>query len=429
MRILHPGFWNHEAGPDFRGAVVQFGDALARHGDVEVDLAPHLWHAHGHDHNPAFNAVILHVVWETGPNAHRPLPTLALRPFLDAPLEELNCWLRREPRPVPDGLLGQCFVGLQALSKEQRAQLFQEAARVRLQAKADQLHARGKQAGWEQALWEALFGALGYKNNVWPMRRLSELLPALTGSDGRPVATLPLQARFLGVSGLLPTDVANLSSCARDYLRNVWSLWWREREQFAGFALPRGLWRLGGLRPANNPQRRLALAAHWLAEEDLPAKLEAWFASARPNASLPRSLLAVLQTRDDAFWSRHWSFRSARMAEPQPMIGPQRVTDLAMNVILPWFWIRAELGKNAALRQLAEECYFAWPKAENNAVLRLAMRRLLGPSRQVEINTAAMQQAILQIVRDFCDYSNALCTHCQFPTRLEELCGVPDRLA
>jgi hypothetical protein len=111
------------------------------------------------------------------------------------------------------------------------------------------------------------------------------------------------------------------------------------------------------------------------------------------------------------------------MNEPQAMIGPQRVTDLAINVILPWFWIRAQLGRNEALRQLAEECYFAWPKAENNAVLRLAMRRLLDPARQTEINTAAMQQAILQIVRDFCDYSNALCAHCQFPQRLEELCG------
>src|SRR4051812_35952969 len=54
LRILHPGFWNHEPGPDFRGAVIQFDDALAQHGDVEVDLAPSGWHAHGHDRNPNF---------------------------------------------------------------------------------------------------------------------------------------------------------------------------------------------------------------------------------------------------------------------------------------------------------------------------------------------------------------------------------------
>lgn len=423
VRILHPGFWNHESGPDFRGAVVQFGDALARHGDIEVDLAGYLWHAHGHDQNPAFRAVILHVVWEAAPDGERPLPTLSLKPFLDASLEELSCWLRREPRPVPVGLLGQCFAGLRALTKDQLLDLLRDAARVRLQTKADQLHARGRQVGWEQALWEALFGALGYKNNVWPMRRISELLPTLRVNDGHPVPARALQARLLGVSGLLPNDLAKSSWWAREYLRDIWNLWWREREQFAELSLPRNLWRLGGLRPANNPQRRLALAAHWLAEEDLPAKIEAWFASVRPNSRLERSLLAVLQTREDEFWSRHWTFHSARMAESQPMIGPQRVTDLAMNVILPWFWIRADLGKNDALRRLAEECYFAWPKAEDNAVLRLALRRLLDSARQTEINTAAMQQAVLQIVRDFCDYSNALCAHCQFPQRLQELVG------
>ena len=24
VRVLHPGFWNHGAGPDFRGAIIQF---------------------------------------------------------------------------------------------------------------------------------------------------------------------------------------------------------------------------------------------------------------------------------------------------------------------------------------------------------------------------------------------------------------------
>ena len=38
VRILHPGFLNREGGPDFRGAVVQFGEEPPRTGDVEVDI-------------------------------------------------------------------------------------------------------------------------------------------------------------------------------------------------------------------------------------------------------------------------------------------------------------------------------------------------------------------------------------------------------
>jgi hypothetical protein len=48
VRVLHPGFRNVEGGPDFRGAVVQFGDEPPQSGDVEVDLRASCWQTHGH---------------------------------------------------------------------------------------------------------------------------------------------------------------------------------------------------------------------------------------------------------------------------------------------------------------------------------------------------------------------------------------------
>src|ERR1035438_6839803 len=70
VRVLHPGFASAEGGPDFRGAVLQFEKAAPVAGDVEVDLQSSGWHAHGHDLNPNFKNVILHVVWHAGtPNS------------------------------------------------------------------------------------------------------------------------------------------------------------------------------------------------------------------------------------------------------------------------------------------------------------------------------------------------------------------------
>src|SRR6266513_2704732 len=54
VRVLHPGFPNRSAGPDFREAVLQFGDEPARSGDVEVDLHSSGWRTHGHDQNLEF---------------------------------------------------------------------------------------------------------------------------------------------------------------------------------------------------------------------------------------------------------------------------------------------------------------------------------------------------------------------------------------
>ena len=257
VRVLHPGFLNREAGPDFRDALVQFGSDTPLRGDVEVDLAASGWHAHRHDVNPNFRAVVLHVVWD-GRDTDG-LPTLALKSRLDAPLGELSEWFGGEDATRSGGLAGKCCGPLHELPREQLVAILRQAALVRLQLKAAQLAARARQCGWEQALWEGLFAALGYKHNVWPMRRLAELAGA--SSDKLTVALW--QARFTGWSGLLPAELPRGRGADAEYLRQLWDAWWRERERFGEVILPRTAWRMSGLRPANQPLRRLALAAHW----------------------------------------------------------------------------------------------------------------------------------------------------------------------
>jgi hypothetical protein len=417
LRVWHPGFWNHEAGPDFKGAVVQFGTHAPCTGDVEIDLVPGGWQGHGHAVNPNYRNVVLHVVWEAPRKPAGTLPTLALKPVLDAPLPELNLWLGGESAgPMPGAVRGQCGAPLKGLPAEALDGLLRQAARTRLEAKAAQFAASARQTGWEQALREGMFAALGYKQNVWPMRRLAELLPSLMEHEGNtPLSVLALQARLLGAGGLLPAELTRNQAGSDDYLRRVWDQWWRERERFAEDSLPRSLWRFHGLRPANHPQRRLALAAHWLAAGDLPTRLERWLAVPLTGSAVMLSLLEILTVEADDFWSWHWTFRSARMAKPQPLLGATRATDLAMNVILPWFWARATAGQNDTLRQVAEHRYLAWPAAQDNAVLRLARERLLGGARGQSFKTAAAQQGLLQIVRDFCSHSNSVCADCRFP--------------
>jgi hypothetical protein len=102
------------------------------------------------------------------------------------------------------------------------------------------------------------------------------------------------------------------------------------------------------------------------------------------------------------------------------MLGSARVSDLAVNVVLPWFWMRAVEGKNEKLRREAEQRYLAWPAAEDNSALRLARDRLLGGAKPGILNGAAAQQGLLQILRDFCDHSNALCEDCEFPNLVKD---------
>jgi len=256
------------------------------------------------------------------------------------------------------------------------------------------------------------------------MQHLAEQRPRLLApleNGARPPghseeAQLALQARLLGVSGLLPDELTRAQQNSGSYLRRAWDFWWRERDAFCDVILPRAAWKFHGLRPANHPSRRLALAAHWLADEKFISKIEDWIAAEND----PTTLMGLLQVESDDYWSWHWTFKSARLKKPQPLLGGARVTDLAVNVILPWLWIRSVEGGNGKIRSEVERRFFAWPAGEDNSLLKLARQRLLGTSSLKALKTAAAQQGLIQIVRDFCEHTNATCDDCKFP---ELVCG------
>ncbi|HVU07530.1 MAG TPA: DUF2851 family protein [Verrucomicrobiae bacterium] len=433
VRVLHPGFVSAAGGPDFRDAVLQFENEKPVSGDVEIDLRAGNWRAHDHDKNPNFKNVLLHVIWENEvqslkSNVQNSPTILPLKNFLDAPLAELSSSLENESlRSLPETLRGKCCAPLRELSETKLLELLHQAARVRFENKAKQFLTRAKIVGWEQTLWENLFRALGYKNNVWPMQNLAEMKPLWSRGLN---SAFELQTRLLGVGGLLPSELTRAQKSSDTYLRRIWDLWWRERDEFSEIILPRSIWKFHGLRPANHPQRRLALAAHWLADKNFVSNIEGWIATEinfkplTPTLSplgrgegekLLRSLHQIFAVEHDEFWSWHWTFKSARLAKPQLLLGEARATDLVANVILPWLWIRAVEGRNEKIQREVERRFFAWPTAEDNSILKLARQRLLGTSGARIFTTAATQQGLLQIVRDFCANSNALCENCRFP--------------
>jgi hypothetical protein len=354
----------------------------------------------------------LHVVWRAGPNGPSGLPVVELRNQLDAPLGQLAAALGQAETLPPRNVRGQCSAPLRDLPTEGVADLLGQAARVRLEAKAAALAAVAGRASWEQALWEGLFTALGYKQNSWPMRRLAELLPELRRGLGQASEPVVLLARLLGVGGLLP-DQLDRDKLTNRYLRTLWDQWWRDRDRLARRILPKSVWTYHGLRPANRPERRLALAAHWLAKRDFAAWLDDWICQPPKKPSPAAALLGRLAASDD-YWSRHWTFRSGRFAAAQPLLGAGRLHDIAVNVILPWLHARATSDGNAGLVARVEHRYFAWPKAQDNSRLKFVRQRLFG-SRRIPLRGAALQQGLLQVQADFCNRTNALCDDCVFP--------------
>ena len=86
VEVMDAGQHNFSSGPDFFNARVRVsGQEWA--GNVEVHLKSSDWYAHGHEKDPNYDNVVLHVVWEDDADIFRKdgssIPTLELRERVD----------------------------------------------------------------------------------------------------------------------------------------------------------------------------------------------------------------------------------------------------------------------------------------------------------------------------------------------------------
>ena len=398
VRIIQFGVWNREAGPDFSDAAVSINGGDPAVGPIEFDPDARDWERHGHALNPAYDAVVLHVFTRSqGPEfftrtlGHRNVPQVLLN---------LRALPPASPNAVPEAKLGRCCAPLAALPEEKVREILLAAAHFRLRRKAAALGRLREAQGADEALYQSLAAALGYKSNKLPFTLLAQRLPLSLLAKEKAHA----DALIFGVSGFLPgTDLGTFPPETRDYLQSLWARWWQNRDAFSRLVLAPALWKLGGQRPANHPQRRLAalarLAQRWgtvrrLVEQREPAAVWKFFAGL-----------------SDPYWDWHYTVSSRKAARSMALVGESRVVEMLVNVFFPLWSLEGD-------EQLASYETVRAPLSNRRA--EVAAIRLLGGnalSRQL-LKSAAMQQGFLQVYEDFCMQDASDCEQCQFPRQL-----------
>src|SRR5438046_4191430 len=256
VEIVQFGFWNREAGPDFQNAVVRIGDGPTSRGTIEIDLLDRNWELHRHSTNPAFDDAILHVFLERSgveffarTSTHRNVAQIQL---------DLAALRDAAAGMVPLAHAGRCVAPLRNLEAERVTSVLEAAAKFRLRQKANRLRQRIEVHGRDEALFQAIAEALGYKQNRLPFTLLAQRLPLAFLRKRREDA----EALLFGFAGFLDTpDLDRQRTSTRSYLRSLWDRWWKYREQFSRLVLPAKLWKTSGARPLNHPHHRLAALA------------------------------------------------------------------------------------------------------------------------------------------------------------------------
>ena len=398
--IIQFGTWNREAGPDFRHAAIRVNGGEPVRGCIEIDLIDRNWETHGHATNPAFEETVLHIFIEksdreffTRTKSNRNVPQLCIDPTVLPDAFSAN---------VPLARPGRCQSPLKDLPKERVKSVLDAAAHFRLRRKAARIRSKIDSHGRDEALFQEIAAALGYKENKLPFTLIAQRLPLKLLRENAE----DNEAMLFGVAGFLEApDLGVFKRSTRDYVRNLWDRWWPHRDEMQRMILPAKVWRLSGTRPLNHPQRRLAALS--ILARDWPAFR---------HASGKRAVLAAndfFRGLQHPFWKFHYTLTAAASPKPMALIGESRVAEILANVLFP-FW----LSEDADILQE----YGKLPARLSNRRLETAATRLFGndPRRAQFLKTVAHQQGLLQIYEDFCMQDNSDCAQCPFPEQMQK---------
>ncbi|MEM1294392.1 MAG: DUF2851 family protein [Verrucomicrobiota bacterium] len=410
VRIVQFGHWNHGSGPDFTEAAVEVGGTLLS-GDIEIDPEAKDWERHGHSTNPAFNKVVLHVF----PNRNEEdgeryfTRTQQHGNVVQVELDLTSPDQTRSPRSYQlEARLGRCSTPLSEMEDSRLESLLVGAAQFRMQAKISRLNATAEIHDRNEALYQGIAEALGYRPNKLPMRVLSQRLPlrSLLKLD-----STEREASWFGSAGFLEREpFESTDSETQAYLRSLWEHWWKLRT--ACPPIPELEWKRSGIRPANHPQRRIAamigVLAKWKRLSELVPIL-----GEEPAPNWPKRSRELFSRLEHSYWSHHYTLRSKPVAGPMALIGKDRISDILGNVLFP-IVMTSHPNQWIAYQEL--------PGSLENEKIRRAKIRLFGdaPDRAKQFKKFYQQQALLQIFEDFCLADLSECADCPFPEQLAQ---------
>jgi len=396
--IVQFGTWNREAGPDFSDAAICINGSEPLRGSIEIDLLDRNWDLHGHATNPAFDQTVLQVFVEksdreffTRTRLNRNVPQVRIDPATLPEAFSAN---------IPLAHAGRCQAPLANLPAERVQSVLDAAAQFRLQKKAARIRTKIDNHGADEALFQEIAAALGYKENKLPFTLIAQRIPLKNLRKNIDDA----EAILFGLAGSLETpDLEVYKRSAKNYVRELWDRWWPHRDELQRLILPAKVWKLSSTRPTNHPQRRLAalsiLARQWPAFRRSLGKHSA------------KAVAKFFDTLDHPFWKNHYTLTADASPEAMALVGEARSADILANVVFP-FWRVEDVDLWSDYAKL--------PARLGNRRLETAAARLFGddPRRREFTKTIAQQQALLQIYEDFCLQDNSDCAQCPFPEQM-----------
>ncbi len=386
LEIIDSGLSNPHSGPDFENCLVRLGNTRWA-GNVEMHIHSSDWYKHQHQHDLAYDTVILHVVYQHDEPVFRTdgteIPVLELKNLIPANLISTYRDLIRSKNWIP------CSNHLADLDSIYINAWLERVLLERLHSKSDEVIqlVEEQKGSWDDAFYIHLARNFGFKVNEFGFESMARSLPQQLFARHKNNHQ-QVEALIFGQAGFLKTtfrdEYPQKLKAEYDFLKKKYNL----------SPLKAEIWKFMRLRPANFPTIRLAQFAALVCKSN---HLFTNIIELQDEQSL-KALFTDLPIYN--YWDNH--FRFDKLSEKQTkQPGKQSVSNLLMNTVCIFLFAYGRYNKQEIYRIRALKLLETL-NAEHNSVIRNFKQ--LG----IKVNSAAISQALLQLKKKYCDAKHCL---------------------
>ena len=393
VEILDPGLHNRNAGPDFFNAKVKI-DGQTWVGNVEIHDRSKDWYAHGHDHDAAYDNVVLHVADTIDCDVTNSRGEVLPQMQLSVPqyiADNINELMKTDSYPP-------CYKIVPQLTKLTIHSWMSYLQTERLEAKTEAIEERARRlnGSWEDALFVTLarnygFGINGDAFEQWALN-LHLNCVAHHRDD-----IFQIEAMFMGQAGLLDINsipTRHQQAAANDpYFQKLANEYRYLAHKFSLVPMDYKMWRFLRLRPQNFPYIRISQLATLYHDRRMSLSNLVGCRTAAEMASL-------FSAHVTPYWGKHYIF-GEESAQNNKRVSPFSINLLLINTAVPMLFA---YGRHTSNEQLENRAFdiLEQLKAENNNIIR--MWRECG----LDVANAGDSQALIQLKKEYCDRRDCL---------------------
>lgn len=385
IQILHPGYHNYDSGPDFSEGKIKLND-IEWNGNIEIHIKSSDWVKHNHEIDPAYDNVILHVVYEEDEKIVRKdgsvIPCIELKGRIPGRMFRNYFRLQGAEQWIP------CEKMVSDIPDITKSLWMDTLIVDRLEQKSKEIIQllEFTNYDWEYCLFIQLGKYFGAKVNTVGFEQTCKSISLDKVVKNR-FDPFILESLFHGQAGFLQ------SNFEEDYPKALKKEYAYIQHKYRLEPLSPRVWKFFRLRPSSFPTIRMAQFSSF------NLKHQGLFSYLMEARSI-KDLYALFDLEIPDYWEDHYVFDKVSERQTKS-IGADFKNVIIMNALLPFIFVYGRSRKETIYSEFAIELMSQMP-AENNKVIRNWSKLGLKPRNAVE------SQALLQLKNQYCSQSRCL---------------------